>query len=435
MKFATSVFTFALILVFTKTVHAFIEVTPFHLIVLIKAAVFLIIYNGELAVPPSYSEQPTLPPPVRKTLRIEGTTLQVANSSADLSLVVPAELSAPSPIVVTPSAPVMSLASPAQSSSQTFDLPTPPSLSTILSSLQLIFKLFSPPILYKIVSSLHSISKFLSPSVLFGFMPSLPLSRVFSVVKELLPLKQDESCPVCLPISVSPATSPWSFILAGLVFYAIVLRSHLVKKGAAGAAFIKQEQFSSSKLPVCEDDNDAGDYLFDCSDFENVRLDCDPQEEPFVAADIVKLMEDAAAKVLYPEVTPTATIASEARTLNPRTGTGHPSLGTSNSRPVAGSSAVAATGPRTLDPGAGTGRTSLETPRFRPVGGSSADTASVARTLNPGAGTGPTRPGTSNSRTDGGSIAAPENGKGSSWQDPQTLAEIRIAIRTANDWM
>ncbi|CAN3376393.1 hypothetical protein DIURU_004287 [Diutina rugosa] len=380
MKFATSVFTFALLLVFTRTVHAFIEVTPFHLIVLIKAAVFLIIYNGEIPVSPSYSKQPTLPPPVRKTLRIEGITLQVANSSADLSLVVPAEFSAPSSIVVTPSAPVMLLASPAQSSSQTFNLPTPPSLSTILSSLQLIFKLFSPPILYKIMSS-------------------LPL--VFSAVKEL-PLKQVESCPVCTPISVRPATSPWSFILAGLVFYAIVLRSHLVKKGAAGAAFIKQEQFLSSKLPVCEDDNDAGDYLFDCSGFKNVRLDCDSQDEPFVAADVSKLMEDAAAKVLYPEVTHAATIASKART---------------------------------LDPGAATGRNSLETPHFCPVGGSRADTASVARTLNPGAGTGPTRPETSNSHTDGGSIAAPEYGKDSSWQESETLVEIRTAILTADGWM
>ncbi|KAA8904931.1 hypothetical protein DIURU_001767 [Diutina rugosa] len=520
MKFATSVFTLALLLVFTRTVHAFFEAAALQLFILIEAAVFLIIYTGEIPAPPSFLRQPTLPPPVSETLRIEGVTLQVADSSAELSLVVHAELSAPTSIVATPSAPTsivaapsapeMSLASPAQSSSSTIDHPTPsisstivsslqsvfelftppilfakashrifklyvpPILSTIVSSLQSIFELFTPPIFFTIASSLQSGFKFLSPSVLFGFVPSLPFLRVFSAVKEL-----------CTSVSVRLATLPWNSLFQGLTFCALVYQTHLITKINVLLTLIEQEL-----RRVREDDNDAGDLpnFF-------------PEREPFVATDVIRAMEHAAAREPHPQATYTAITASEARTLNPRTGTGHPSPGTSNSRPVAGSSAVAATGQRKLDPGAGTGRTSLEIPRFRPVGGSSADTASVARTLNPGAGTGhpspgtsnsrpvagssavaatgqrkldpgagtgrtslettrfrpvggsradtasearnlnpgagtgPTRPGTSNSRTDGGNMAAPENGEGFPWQEPETLAETRMAIRVANDWL
>ena len=272
MKFADSVFTLALIVVFTRTVHAFIDVTAFHLIVLIKAAVFLIFYNdGIIPVSPLFLKQPTLtPPPVRETLRIEGVTLQVANSLADLLLVKHAELSPPSPIGITPLAPVMLLVSPAHLVSLSFELPTTTSLYTIFSL--------------------------------------LPLLRVFSAVKELLPLKLLEFCPSCTQILV---------VLAFSLFDPIVFVIYLVKKAAAGFAFIKQRQ-----LPVPKDDNDAGDY-------------------DYVAANVSRSMDDATANV----------------------------------------------------------------PRI------------------------------SYSRPDGGSIAALENGKGSPWQAPETLAEIRIAIRKANHWL
>ena len=228
MKFATPVSALGLLLVVNKTVHAFIDVTPVHLIVAMGALISLIIYNGEIPAPPLFLKQPILPPSVTETVRIEGVTLQVADSLADLLL-----------------------ASPAQLLSLTDDLPTPSNLSTILSRLQLIFKFLSPLIFFTIASSLQLLFKFLSPLVLFGFV-TLLLLRGFNAVKGL-----------GTSVSVRLATLPWDTLLQLLNFCALVYLIHLTKKH-----FTRIEQ---ELRRVREDINDARNLFSNAlSRFENV---------------------------------------------------------------------------------------------------------------------------------------------------------------------